>query len=224
MPDTKKITIPKSVKWIEPTALKNTSLKTVKAVSYTHLLQFFLGEKNRKYFHTDKITWCLNWNPWRDWYFAVLWIWFIVNGLCERVSRWEKMCIRDRSCVDAHAKETFPKSELRMPRIRKYTTIFNLRIKNILSRYWFNEKSKKVFFACDRFRRLIGTSSPLLRTKWSFSNSLTCCKFTITPLEQRKNRESLRSGATVFWKLMAEDCFSTFFSKWTSVWRITDDK
>ena len=37
-------------------------------------VQFFLGEKNRKYFHTDKITWCLNWNPWRDWYFAVLWI------------------------------------------------------------------------------------------------------------------------------------------------------
>ena len=43
-------------------------------VSGCVLLQFFGGEKNRKYFHTDKNTWRLNWNPWRDWYFAVLWI------------------------------------------------------------------------------------------------------------------------------------------------------
>ena len=42
MPDTKKITIPKSVKWIEPTALKNTSLKTVKV------------SKKNKYFAVHK--------------------------------------------------------------------------------------------------------------------------------------------------------------------------
>lgn len=43
-------------------------------VSSCVLLQLFWGEKNRKYFHTDKNTWRLNWNPWRDWYFAVCWI------------------------------------------------------------------------------------------------------------------------------------------------------
>ena len=42
MPDAKKITIPKSVKWIEPTALKNTSLKTVKV------------SKKNKYFAVHK--------------------------------------------------------------------------------------------------------------------------------------------------------------------------
>lgn len=47
-------------------------------VILSYLVVFFYsflgGEKNRKYFHTDKNTWRLNWNPWRDWYFAVLWI------------------------------------------------------------------------------------------------------------------------------------------------------
>ena len=42
MPDTKKITIPKSVKWIEATAFKNTSLKTVKV------------SKKNKYFAVHK--------------------------------------------------------------------------------------------------------------------------------------------------------------------------
>ena len=42
MPDTKKITIPKSVKWIEPTAFKNTSIKTVKV------------SKKNKYFAVHK--------------------------------------------------------------------------------------------------------------------------------------------------------------------------
>ena len=42
MPDTKKITIPKSVKWIEPTAFKNTSIKTLKV------------SKKNKYFAVHK--------------------------------------------------------------------------------------------------------------------------------------------------------------------------
>ena len=42
MPDAKKITIPKSVKWIEPTAFKNTSIKTVKV------------SKKNKYFAVHK--------------------------------------------------------------------------------------------------------------------------------------------------------------------------
>ena len=42
VPDTKKITIPKSVKWIEATAFKNTSLKTVKV------------SKKNKYFAVHK--------------------------------------------------------------------------------------------------------------------------------------------------------------------------
>ena len=46
MPDAKKITIPKSVKWIEPTAFKNTSIKTLKV------------SKKNKYFAVHKR--CLN--------------------------------------------------------------------------------------------------------------------------------------------------------------------
>ena len=42
MPDAKKITIPKSVKWIEPTAFKNTSIKTLKV------------SKKNKYFAVHK--------------------------------------------------------------------------------------------------------------------------------------------------------------------------
>ena len=42
MPDTKKITIPKSVKWIEPAAFKNTSIKTLKV------------SKKNKYFAVHK--------------------------------------------------------------------------------------------------------------------------------------------------------------------------
>ena len=42
MPDAKKITIPKSAKWIEPTAFKNTSIKTVKV------------SKKNKYFAVHK--------------------------------------------------------------------------------------------------------------------------------------------------------------------------
>ena len=42
MPDAKKITIPKSVKWIEPAAFKNTSIKTLKV------------SKKNKYFAVHK--------------------------------------------------------------------------------------------------------------------------------------------------------------------------